>query len=84
MDRYEDFILGLVEARKDITLIEIAEHLVSTHGVLVAPSTISRFFARRGITYKKRQRMLPSNSAKTSSPGANAGLTAKSTSIQSG
>lgn len=83
LDRYEAFILGLVDDRKDITLVEIAEQLASTQDVKVDPSTISRFFARRGITYKKRQRMLPSSSEKTSSPDGSAGSTDRSTSIPS-
>jgi len=49
------FILGLVEAKPDITLEELQAHLAG-HGVSVAISTIWRFFDRRRITFKKRRR----------------------------
>ena len=49
------FILGLVEATPDITLEELKAHLTG-RGVSVAISTIWRFFDRRRITLKKRQR----------------------------
>ena len=66
LDPYEDFILGLIAAQKDIALHEIAERLAHAHGVSVQPSTVWYFLNGRGITFKKRQRMLPSRSAKTS------------------
>ncbi len=66
IEAHGDFILGLVEERKDITLAEIAEKLESERSFTAAQSTIWRFFARRDITFKKRQRMLPSNSVQTS------------------
>jgi transposase len=49
------FILGLVEATPDITLEELQTQLKG-RGVSVAISTIWRFFDRRQITFKKRQR----------------------------
>lgn len=49
------FILGLVEATPDITLEELQAQLAG-RGVSVAISTIWRFFDRRQITFKKRQR----------------------------
>ncbi len=79
LDAVEAFILGLVEERKDISLSEIVERLIEEHGVRAAPSTVWHFFAKRGITYKKRRRMLPSNSVRTSSPSGRYGSTAKST-----
>ena len=66
IEAHGDFILELVEERKDITLAEIAEKLESERAFTAAQSTIWRFFARRGITFKKRQRMLPSSSGQTS------------------
>ena len=36
-----------------MTLAEIAAHLESEHGLRVSPSTVWRFFHRRGITFKK-------------------------------
>jgi transposase len=46
-------LLALVEERPDITLAEMAEHLIEKHGERFAPSVIWRFFARRAITFKK-------------------------------
>jgi transposase len=46
-------ILALVEATPDITLAEIAEHLLGAHGEHFVPSVLWRFFDRRAITFKK-------------------------------
>src|ERR1700741_5613931 len=59
LDAHEAFILGLIAARKDIALHEIAERLRQEHGLGVQPSTVWYFLNRRGLTYKKRQRMPP-------------------------
>lgn len=82
LDAHADFILGLVEAQKDIALAEIAERLSTEKGVAVAPSTVWHFFRKRGITYKKRPRMLPSRSGRTSSGNGRTGSTASSTSTR--
>jgi len=50
-----DAILALVAETPDITLVEIAERLAHDHGERFAPSVIHRFFARRGITFKKKR-----------------------------
>ncbi len=63
LDAHEAFILGLVEARRDISLGEIAERLLAERSVSAALSTICEFFKARGITYKKRRRMPASSSA---------------------
>jgi transposase len=46
-------ILALIEATPDITLAEIAEHLLEAHGERFVSSVVWRFFDRRGITFKK-------------------------------
>jgi transposase len=46
-------ILALVEATPDITLTEIADHLLKAHGERFVPSVVWRFFDRRNITFKK-------------------------------
>lgn len=46
-------ILGLIEARRDITLAEIAAHLEGRYGEHFAPSTIWRCLDRHGQTFKK-------------------------------
>jgi len=66
LDAYERFILDLIEAEKDITLVEMAERLVAEHGVRVVPATLWYFLDRHGITFKKRQRTRVSRIAKTS------------------
>jgi transposase len=48
-------ILGLVEERPDVTLHEIRAALAA-RGIGVGIGTLWRFFARRRITLKKRQR----------------------------
>jgi transposase len=62
LDPHEDFILGLVEAVKDISLAEIAARLAAERGLTTCPATIWYFFDKRGITHKKR-RHTPANSS---------------------
>jgi len=57
LDVHEADILSMVEEDKDIALHEIADRLAAEHGVRAAPSTVWQFFAKRGITFKKRQHM---------------------------
>jgi transposase len=54
-----DEVLALWEARQDITLDELRVALAGI-GLSVANSTLHRFFARHGITRKKRP-VTPSN-----------------------
>jgi transposase len=58
-------ILDAYKATPDITLAEL-QALLADHGTEVALGTIWRFFARRGITRKKRQRTPQSRIARTS------------------
>ena len=62
--RRED-ILALWEARKDITLDELREQLAGK-GLVMAISTLHRFFVRHGITRKKRPAMRSSRTARMS------------------
>ena len=50
---YEAFLIRIVEARPDITMLELAGCLLEEHGVAAAPATLSRLLCRRGFTYKK-------------------------------
>ncbi len=59
IEAHADLILCAYEATPDITLAEL-QALLTDHGTQVALGTIWRFFARRGITRKKRRRMRPS------------------------
>jgi len=72
LDAHEGFIMGLIEADKDITLSEIADRLETDHGLRVVPSTIWYFLDRRGITFKKNSSR--ERAAKGGRPAASARL----------
>jgi transposase len=61
IEAHAELILSAVAAKSDITLSELQERL-KERGVAVAIGTLWRFFKRRKITRKKRQRT-PPNSA---------------------
>lgn len=63
LDAHEAFILDLVNKNPDVALHEIAERLASKHRLSVCKATVWHFFDKRGITFKKRQRMRVSSSA---------------------
>jgi transposase len=58
------FILAQIEARPDITLVELQAKL-KDRGLSVGIGSLWRFFDRRQITFKKRQRTLLNNSDAT-------------------
>ncbi len=53
LDRFEAFLVGLVEAKPDITMPELGARLEAEHGVKSDPAVLSRFLCRLGFTYKK-------------------------------
>ena len=53
IEAYRAAILGAVEAKVDITLVELAQMLRREHGVRFAPSTVWRFLDRHTMTLKK-------------------------------
>jgi len=53
IEAYRDVILAAIEARKDITLVELAELLRTKHGASFAASTVWRFLDRHAMTFKK-------------------------------
>jgi transposase len=57
-----ELILDAVAAKPDITLAELRDQL-KKHGVSAGVASLWRFFQRRKITLKKRQRTPPSNGA---------------------
>lgn len=65
LDAHEAFLLGLIEERIDISLEEMRRRLEREHGVRAAIGTLWAFFARRGVTVKKRRAMRANRSAKT-------------------
>jgi len=52
---HEAWLLGLVESEPDLTLAEIAERLLAAHAVKADAGMLSRFFTRRGISFKKKR-----------------------------
>ena len=68
-----DVILGAIEAKVDITLVELAEWLRREHGVSFAPSTVWRFLDRHDITFKKKPRTPASKSGPMSPFGVRRG-----------
>ncbi len=65
IEAHRDTVLALHGARRDITLDELRREL-GRAGVVVAISTLHRFFSRHGISRKKRLGMQPSRTAPTS------------------
>lgn len=50
---YAAFLIGVVEAKPDITMPELRDRLVAAHGVGADPAALSRLLCRHGFTYKK-------------------------------
>jgi len=70
-----DAIFAMVEVAPDLTLAEIAERLARDHGQRFAPSTVHRFFRRRGWSFKKSPATPASRRAPMSPPPAKRGST---------
>ncbi|MFD1985428.1 IS630 transposase-related protein [Mesorhizobium newzealandense] len=83
LDAHETFILALVETdERDITLAEIVDRLAAERGVKASLTTVHAFFAKRGITYKKRQRTRPNSSDRMFWQRGKSGSKANSISIR--
>ena len=52
-EAYKDIVLAAVDAKVDITLVELAGMLRRDHGLAVAPSTVWRLLDRHDMTVKK-------------------------------
>ena len=65
IEAHGDFIKALLAEQGDITLVEIQARLTE-RGVSVGIGTVHRFFARHGITRKKRSGTRSSRTAPTS------------------
>jgi transposase len=61
IEAHRVFIMKTITNRKDITLVELQD-LLAKRGAHFGIGTLWRFFARHGITVKKRRRM-PTNSS---------------------
>jgi transposase len=55
IEEHHEAIMNAIEAKPDMTLVEIAELLESEHGALFAPSSIWRFLDRHGVSFKKKR-----------------------------
>ena len=53
IEAFGDVILTAIEARKDISLVELADLLRAKHGTSFAASTVWRFLDRHAMTFKK-------------------------------
>ena len=62
IEAHSHLILDAVTAKPDLTLAELRNQL-KQHGVSAGIASLWRFFQRRKITLKKRQRTPPSNGA---------------------
>lgn len=65
IENHAAFILAAIEQQPDPTLAELRT-MLAERGVSVGIATLWRFFARHGITRKKRPAMRPSRIAPTS------------------
>lgn len=54
IEEHHETIMNAIEAKPDITLVEIAE-MLSERGASFAPSSIWRFLDRHGVTFKKKR-----------------------------
>ncbi|ARW15272.1 hypothetical protein S101446_00131 [Komagataeibacter europaeus] len=55
IEAWSDFLLAEIKAQGNISLVELADRLATTHGVRFAPSTIWRCLDRHGMTIKKKR-----------------------------
>jgi transposase len=53
MEAFGSVILAAIEAQKDISLLELADLLLTRHGASFAASTVWRFLDRHAMTFKK-------------------------------
>jgi transposase len=53
IEAHRTVIFAVIEAQKDITLVELSELLRRDHGASFAPSTLWRFLERHAISFKK-------------------------------
>lgn len=65
IEAQSETILAILEEERDITVEELRRRLAEK-GLIFGESTIRRFFARHGITRKKRRRTLQSRTVPTS------------------
>ncbi len=64
IEAQSELLMRAIEETPDITLAELREHIIAEQGERFAISTIHDFFRRHGVTFKKRQRMPASRTAR--------------------
>jgi len=65
IEAYAALILSLIDEKPDMTLAELQARLAEKR-IGAGIGTLWRFFKRRGITRKKRRRMLPNRTGRIS------------------
>jgi transposase len=65
LDPHRAFVLGLIEAKDDISLVEMQERLERERGLRASVGTIWTFLDRAGLTFKKSPHMRWSRTALT-------------------
>jgi transposase len=81
LDPHRAFLLGLIEATPDITLVEMQERLAQERGITASVGTIWTVLDRCGLTFKKvrpRSRAGPARH-----PGAARGVVREPTRVRS-
>lgn len=66
LDGHADFIVGMIEDRKDITLNEMVDRLAAERSMRIGRSALSDWLRRHGWTFKKSPHMHWSRTAPTS------------------
>jgi transposase len=84
LDPHRAFLLGLIEATPDITLVEMQERLARERGITASVGTIWTVLDRCGLTFKKSPPTQPSRTGPTSWSGARRGSRTNSSSIPNG
>ncbi len=84
LDPHRAFLLGLIEATPDITLVEMQERLEADRGITASVGTIWTFLDRCGLTFKKSPRMPPNRTGPTFWSSGRRGLRASSISTRLG
>ena len=84
LDPHRAFLLGLIEATPDITLVEMQERLEADRGITASVGTIWTFLDRCGLTVKKSPPTPPSRTGPTFWSSARRGSRASSISTPNG
>ena len=72
LDDHEAFIIGMIEASKDITLNEMVLRLEEDRSVSIGRSTLDVWLRKRGFTFKKDRTCIGAGGARP--PEAASGL----------